>query len=439
MKNYPIKLVSVLILCLSITAAAFTACSSGKKEAEKAPADEKTDNSLTWFVKPNIEADEIMPFVRADFNENTNHYDISYDSVFRVKLNGKYGIIDFNGGIVVPAEFDELFAVRGGDDYIGVKNTSSGKKQTYIHNDTYKTEPAYKKYNSVKYEYYWLDDESKAVFVKNDDGNIKEKKLNASLPETVAGAIKITGDYKFTGEYGLLSNGKPVTGMIYTASGCFSDGIVAFESNGKWGYVNSDGKTIIPFGLDAVKGYSALGGKDTPYESYDGFVTVCKNGNYAIYTNKGEAQTEFIYSAATPVVDGKAFVKMTGLWGVVTVDSDKNNAGNTEKQETTTEKTTTTVVTFTKPVRTAKFIDEPTSEKEVTDRETNSASSGSYTITVGEGGSLNLRSAPDTDSSIISSIPDGTRVYVDEISNGWGHTAIDGHEGWFSLKYAEKG
>ncbi|MDD5923526.1 MAG: SH3 domain-containing protein [Clostridia bacterium] len=63
-----------------------------------------------------------------------------------------------------------------------------------------------------------------------------------------------------------------------------------------------------------------------------------------------------------------------------------------------------------------------------------SASNTTYTVTTSSG-SLNLRSAPSTSSRILSSVPNGTKVNVIEISNGFAKVIYKSYVGWLSMTY----
>lgn len=448
MNNKPGFKFFAVILCFITVFTAFAACSDKKKDDDAGKIDDTSAYTPEWVVEPTIEAQAIQPLVRADFNENTNHYDISYADCFRIMLNGKYGIIDFNGNLVVPAEYDNIFAIRNSDDFLAIKNGEETDEQTYIHSDTFKTQRAYKKYNSEKYEYYWNVENSSAVFVLNENGTTKKEEFSPSLPETVKGVETDASRYVPTGKYGLYVNSRNITGMMYSGAGVFTDGLAAFESNGKWGYIDSDGRTVVPFEYDAVWGYSALGGEDTPYESSEGHITVCKNKKFGILKDDGSVLINPVFDFATPVIDGKAFVKLEGKYGVILVYGSMEDATSdtyTDSSSTTTTTTTTTSTTAststtTEDTSTSASTERSTSETSSTSESTTEKknySTGTYKITLSSGGSLNLRSDAGMEGEIVTSLKDGTVVYVDKVSNGWGHTVYNGQEGWFSLKYAE--
>lgn len=64
--------------------------------------------------------------------------------------------------------------------------------------------------------------------------------------------------------------------------------------------------------------------------------------------------------------------------------------------------------------------------------------SATYKVKTNTGVPLRLRSAPNTNSAVLTRIPNGTKVKVDKTSNGWAHTAYGGYTGWASLTYLKK-
>ena len=427
MKNVSfIKIIAVL-MCVATVLGAFTACSSKKTTPNTVKAS-VNDGPLTdpkWVVVPSIDAQAIEPLVRADYNESTRHYDISYADCFKIKQNGKYGIIDYNGKIVIKPKYDSIVAIRNSSDFIATSKDSDGETvQTYINYNDFSVESSYRKYNTLRYEYLWNATDNSAVFVQNDNGEIYKDDLKAALPESVRGVKDVDGEYVVDGTYGLYINGKNIMGMIYSGAGCFSNGMAAFKSNGVWGYIDSNGKTVLPFGYDAVKGYSAFGGEDTPYESYDGYVTVTKDGKFGVFTNEGKAVTDMSYEGATPVVGGRAYILKDGKWGLASFGDSSDATARTDvttatkPEETTTEKPT-----------------EKTTEKTTVEETTTAEGAGNYVVNTD---GLKLRTDAGTQNDIILELSEGTVLTIDRVSDGWGHTYYDGNEGWVSLDYVDK-
>lgn len=427
MKNVSfIKIIAVL-MCVATVLGAFSACSSKKTTPNTVKAS-VNDGPLTdpkWVVVPSIDAQAIEPLVRADYNESTRHYDISYADCFKIKQNGKYGIIDYNGKIVIKPKYDSIVAIRNSSDFVATGKDSDGETvQTYINYNDFSVESSYRKYNTLRYEYLWNATDNSAVFVQNDNGEIYKDDLKAALPESVRGVKNVDGEYVGDGTYGLYINGKNIMGMIYSGAGCFSNGMAAFKSNGVWGYIDSNGKTVLPFGYDAVKGYSAFGGEDTPYESYDGYVTVTKDGKFGVFTNEGKAVTDMSYEGATPVVGGRAYILKDGKWGLASFGDSSDATARTDvttatkPEETTTEKPT-----------------EKTTENTTVEETTTAEGAGNYVVNTD---GLKLRTDAGTQNDIILELSEGTVLTIDRVSDGWGHTYYDGNEGWVSLDYVDK-
>ena len=61
--------------------------------------------------------------------------------------------------------------------------------------------------------------------------------------------------------------------------------------------------------------------KDTPYESSEGFVTVCKDGKYGILKSDGTEVVPCRFNSLTTVHNGRAFASENGTdWGILCVD-----------------------------------------------------------------------------------------------------------------------
>lgn len=68
------------------------------------------------------------------------------------------------------------------------------------------------------------------------------------------------------------------------------------------------------------------------------------------------------------------------------------------------------------------------------DNPDNNNSESVYEVTAS---ALNMRENPDTASETLAVIPNGEKVTVTEISDGWGKTSYNGAEGWISMEYTQ--
>lgn len=87
----------------------------------------------------------------------------------------------------------------------------------------------------------------------------------------------------------------------------FNDNLAAVKNNGKWGYIDRNGKVAIPFEFDGATLYN------------NGRAFVKKDGLWGVVDGKGAMITPFMYEDAGMFVDGLANAKMGGLWGYIDV------------------------------------------------------------------------------------------------------------------------
>lgn len=139
--------------------------------------------------------------------------------------------------------------------------------------------------------------------------------------------LKLTGDYDeariFTfglapvsknKKWGFIDeNGKLVIPMLYDSVEYFTqNGLSAVMRNGKSGFIDRNGREIIPVAYEMVKG-----------EQLDDFVIVRKNYKWAFFSNTGKQLTDFLYTDVqrawkgddtTFFENGPASVKVNGKY-----------------------------------------------------------------------------------------------------------------------------
>lgn len=333
------------ILCLALAAIfvfLFAACSGGKKKVEEVKQTQKAEPKPTytekWLLSPSIKAQAIYSLPIAGLNKSTNHYDISFGDSFVVKKDDMFGLIDSNGSLVFKPEFLSIETCPCYEGYIITQ------KEDSVYTSTYQLGSTYQKAWIYPHE---CDDFNGLTYTLNNDDMTVSSEYNGKdtffpnsvepvLPESMA-IIDSNGP---TGKYTLVTDGKAVGRSDYDCAGVFTDGLCAFKLNGKWGYVNSEGETVIPFEFDAVEGYNALNKDyDTPYECSEGYVTVLKNGKFGVYSADGEMVIPCQYTCLTTVHDGRVYASQDGqTWGILLVDEKISNGIFAE--EITTEEQT---------------------------------------------------------------------------------------------------
>lgn len=81
------------------------------------------------------------------------------------------------------------------------------------------------------------------------------------------------------------------------------------------------------------------------------------------------------------------------------------------------------------------YLEETTTENQNSDSDIPNTP-GEYTVDLrGDGDSVNVRDDHSTNGTVLTVLPEGTKVTVEEVQSGWGKVNIDGTEGWIYMKY----
>ena len=104
------------------------------------------------------------------------------------------------------------------------------------------------------------------------------------------------------------TEGKEVIPCIYDNVDEFSEGLAAIEKNGAWGFVDTEGKEVIPCIYDNVDEFS------------EGLAAIEKNGAWGYINKRGKDVIPCIFSIAGSFSEGYSSVRKDGFFGVI----DKN-------------------------------------------------------------------------------------------------------------------
>ena len=235
------------------------------------------------------------------------------DSDLYIRKDGKkWGAIEENGNIVIPYIYDELYW-RG--DYILARKGYNGwgmlnKKGEIIFPLIYSS----------------LNEKDGYIFAyKGSKCGIYDKK--GRVIHSIIYDDDATWDYSM-----------------------FSTGLTFIKKGGKWGFVNSEDKEVVPFKykrddniyngfsyyiklerasliklqLDKLWGFFNKAGENViPFiyedatDMYEDYATVKKNGKWGLIDSQGEVVVDFIYDDAQPYYSGVAAVKKEKKWGVI--------------------------------------------------------------------------------------------------------------------------
>lgn len=348
-----------------------------------ADSNSEQKQAYRWLIEPTINADNIISFDGSQVDPN-NEKNTAYANYSVIRQNGKYGIIDYSGNMVVPAEYDDYYTCWCGEvtlfNIINEKNDEyeycsidSSNQVVYYAAEHHDSSP----------KYYWNSNEEK-IYVKDADEEQGEEYTGKKAVVVCEADVKKSdnGFYDISPVseplYGLAKKDKLILDMQYTdfyAPAYKGAGLtcIAFENDeGKWGYVGSDGKTIIDFKCDGDM--SAYCGKVIddemavhPYLFTDDYLLVSIDSSYGYYDIDGNCIVKpGEFDQARPAHNGKAWVMKSGKWGVIAF-GDAPVEEDSSEEETTTTTTTTSYITTTTTSKTTTTTSVSTETKKATE------------------------------------------------------------------------
>ena len=348
-----------------------------------ADSNSEQKQAYRWLIEPTINADNVISFDGSQVDPN-NEKNTAYANYSVIRQNGKYGIIDYSGNMVVPAEYDDYYTCWCGEvtlfNIIHEKNDEyeycsidSSNQVVYYAAEHHDSSP----------KYYWNSNEEK-IYVKDADEEQGEEYTGKKAVVVCEADVKKSdnGFYDISPVseplYGLAKKDKLILDMQYTdfyAPAYKGAGLtcIAFENDeGKWGYVGSDGKTIIDFKCDGDM--SAYCGKVIddemavhPYLFTDDYLPVSIDSSYGYYDIDGNCIVKpGEFDQARPAHNGKAWVMKSGKWGVIAF-GDAPVEEDSSEEETTTTTTTTSYITTTTTSTTTKTTSVSTETKKATE------------------------------------------------------------------------
>ena len=286
-----------------------------------------------WKLEPYLAAEDInaVAYGRPDeypknsYFENLSHRHI-YDRFSLIRQNGKWGLIDYDGSFLAEPVYERIEA---GYDRKLVLSTDSSLQDCYTLNDAYRV---------VR-----ISNFTDILGTNGDDSLAWDEETNCLVGITSFfvdnnmqlsdsdGVVAVQKCMQMDGytavdrqsSYALVADGQLVTDFVYEDAMSFSDGLIAVKQNGKWGYLNEQGKTVVPFQYDSAwnrRPQSEFSTTDAAYVPSDGYIAVCKDGKWGYLDTDGNPASDFVFEEARPVYKGMAWVKQNGLWGVIAFD-----------------------------------------------------------------------------------------------------------------------
>ena len=284
-------------------------------------------NSLT-LVLSGIEADSIQ------------YYDCAESGNFAViEKDGKYGIIGYDGNMILPIEYISIYQGRAHSyDYLVVfKNEDDwlriDKDGNIMH--------GYPDGGDVDPDAYWYNGQL-AVFMLGEGviGGIEELSWvaieqrhweeNAVLPiQEMTGIVENEWGMAIpkidNTSFALLdvTTGQLVSDFVYsgfdTGNG-FREGVLAVKKGDKWGFIDTKGNEITEFLYDPYKQEHSYNGIEYQYSIFtavNGYIAVLKDGKWGLLDTQGNTVVETTYDGISQVnPDGMFWLKENGTWSL---------------------------------------------------------------------------------------------------------------------------
>jgi len=177
------------------------------------------------------------------------------NSLFAVKLYGKYGVVDINNNIIVPFEWSSITNIPGLDNYIYVSILGNDNRLKGIYSLVERKLTIPCKYNSVnkieKQNYFSVNEGTKCNIV---DINDKPKFSKWYDELTIPYKGKMNYIVKLDNKYGIIDDAEkeilPIEFTEFSKSPYTDGSYLARNKEGKYGFINIDGKVTLPFEYD---------------------------------------------------------------------------------------------------------------------------------------------------------------------------------------------
>lgn len=191
---------------------------------------------------------------------------------FKSATTGKYGLLDYQGNVILQPNYDGFERCSSGRDYSGRNSYHSLVK---IGNETFE------------------------FLITNGMAVVSETPHASHSVET-----------------------EKLEGTSYDERDRYFEGYAAARKNDKWGYVSQDkDKKVIPYEYEAVNDLSA---NEASYTDYcrgvtGGLIAVKKDGKMGIINLENDTVVPFEYDNIMPGSDGVFIAQKGGTWGVILV------------------------------------------------------------------------------------------------------------------------
>ena len=314
--------------------------------------DDETRFRIEWVLEPSVEADDIN-YVRLDPHGNSfgtssvNETNMQYSSPIAIlQIGGALGLIDNNGNRIGEMIYNDVYLLRDvylltlidplphpniAGEYIRFHAFIDGEFQNSMGVTDVQDRPRFYYHNGLR------------LYTVNAQDTPVTRIPTMPIPVVRTERIVDTVEQNvfFSGPYGIFDQSQMLTDFLYNQMGSYSEGLLAVEKDGRWGYINRMGEVIIPIEYDAswTNFTSWLMDVDRPfaYAASEGFIPLVRDGVWELRTIDNELVIEpGIFEAIRPVHQGRSWVKQDGLWGIIeiiTEDEEEAEVGTAETDD----------------------------------------------------------------------------------------------------------
>ena len=302
-------------------------------------AEESGKDKIVWIVEPVYEWEDVQA-VKDSISDRSvsEEYVKSFNSRAFFLNDSKSGMIDFNGNILLNAEYDRLYCANE-----GVYGEKDRKGRFFAADGSETIIPV----GGDGYIQYWNEADNTLIggHVELDKVEYDRDKMMSVESVTWDGkdVLMEGGKIEYNNLYRLVSKEKElVTDDLFEAvkhdASFFkyiSGDYAIAQKDGLWGYIKEDGTYLIKHIYQDA------------YPFYDGIAAVKQNDTAGFIREDGTELFDFIFEETRSADKGLAWVKYNGKWGVIDVlkTAENMNTPISDKEEITDEDETKVEVT----------------------------------------------------------------------------------------------
>ncbi len=279
---------------------------------------------------------EIISRAGVVLNDKKYEYLKRYKDFYYVKNQDKWGVLNIEGEIILPIQYEKINYIQG------LFFASKKEYDSIVFNDTnylMENDRLYYKIDADTHVVYFdIPIDSMSVDPEFDD-------VSWAYTEDSLGNTFIDGLYLYKPDLFEIKHevynkvGNYIGGIEVPSDWSLGQELIAIKHNGKWGFIDSSLKTIIPFKYEIAKGF-CNGLARVKFDGKWGFVNMQdsvivpfefdelynftgdyfwgkKNRKWALFNSDLKQITDYDFSRVSYFEEGLAYVRKNSKWGYV--------------------------------------------------------------------------------------------------------------------------